>query len=248
MASSKSDKRFRGGTAGGALLRLSSDGFHCAPGEGNFAQGQLSAFRFEIAGWRRLTGQERKGGEFADEFGGFHADGDHLADEANDVFGIVLAVGIVDDAGTLVSGDAVLIDGPFKGAAVAQPVFVNLRRNPAEGQKAVVLKLGFVFGEAHLFDAPVELAGFLSQMCAYMHIVVDYWIFLRYHLLVVADTVRVQVLMSKEEAERFEVYCRERGFKKSTLIARLIRDHLNAEQFRPQRELFKASQEAQRPQ
>ena len=60
-----------------------------------------------------------------------------------------------------------------------------------------------------------------------------------------ADTVRTQVLMSREEAERFENYCRERGFKKSTLIARLVRDHLSEEQFNPQRELFKDSREGQ---
>ncbi len=58
-----------------------------------------------------------------------------------------------------------------------------------------------------------------------------------------AAPVRVQVLMSHDEAERFEAYCQERGFKKSTLIALLIREHLAQEQFRPQHELFKASTE-----
>ena len=53
-----------------------------------------------------------------------------------------------------------------------------------------------------------------------------------------AEAVRVQVLMSPEEAERFERYCQEQGYKKSTLIARLVRDHLDREHFRPQRELF----------
>jgi hypothetical protein len=53
-----------------------------------------------------------------------------------------------------------------------------------------------------------------------------------------ADPVRVQVLMSREEAERFEAYCYEKGFKKSTLIARLIREHLAEEHFTQQQELF----------
>ena len=56
-----------------------------------------------------------------------------------------------------------------------------------------------------------------------------------------ADGARVQVLMNREEADRFEQYCQERGFKKSTLIARLIREHLDQERFRPQRELPLAS-------
>jgi hypothetical protein len=63
-----------------------------------------------------------------------------------------------------------------------------------------------------------------------------------------SDMVRTQVLMSPEEAERFESYCRERGFKKSTLIVRLIREHLSQERFRPQQELFGASVEGTRPQ
>ena len=68
-----------------------------------------------------------------------------------------------------------------------------------------------------------------------------------YNKWVMADTVRTQVLMSREEAERFESYCRERGFKKSPLIARLIREHLSEERFRPQQELFKISEEGRVP-
>ena len=40
---------------------------------------------------------------------------------------------------------------------------------------------------------------------------------------------RIQVLLAKTEAERFEAYCRRQGFKKSTLIARLVREHLDKE-------------------
>jgi hypothetical protein len=49
---------------------------------------------------------------------------------------------------------------------------------------------------------------------------------------------RIQVLMEEDEAERFEDYCRERGFKKSTLIVRLVREHLDREAFHPQPLLF----------
>lgn len=42
---------------------------------------------------------------------------------------------------------------------------------------------------------------------------------------------KVSVLLEDLEFERFEAYCRERGHKKSTLIARLIREHLDAEAF-----------------
>ncbi len=46
-----------------------------------------------------------------------------------------------------------------------------------------------------------------------------------------ADLHRVQVLLDPAEALRFERFCRERGHKKSTLIARLIREHLDKQDF-----------------
>jgi hypothetical protein len=46
-----------------------------------------------------------------------------------------------------------------------------------------------------------------------------------------SDVFRVQVLLQTGEAERFERFCKERGYKKSTLIARLIREHLDSEGF-----------------
>ena len=53
-----------------------------------------------------------------------------------------------------------------------------------------------------------------------------------------ADLVRVQVLLPRPEADRFDAYCREKGFKKSPLIARLVREYLNRETFNPQSDLF----------
>ena len=40
----------------------------------------------------------------------------------------------------------------------------------------------------------------------------------------------VNVLLSESEFARFQEYCETRGYKKSTLIALLIREHLNEEQ------------------
>jgi len=57
------------------------------------------------------------------------------------------------------------------------------------------------------------------------------------------DTARIQVLMPRDEADRFEAYCHERGFKKSTLIARLIREHLAEERFTQQQDLFRTPAE-----
>lgn len=57
-----------------------------------------------------------------------------------------------------------------------------------------------------------------------------------------ADLVRVQVLMPKVEADRFDSYCREKGYKKSPLIARLVREHLDRESFYPQQDLFNREQ------
>jgi len=42
---------------------------------------------------------------------------------------------------------------------------------------------------------------------------------------------KISVLLCEGDAARFAAYCQERGYKKSTLIARLVRDHLDGEGF-----------------
>ena len=94
---------------------------------------------------------EVEGREGGDELLGFEGDGDDLADEAEDVFGVVGAVGVVDDAGAGVGGDAVLVDDPFEGGAVAEAVIEGGGGDAAQEQEVVVAEFGFVFGE-HLFE------------------------------------------------------------------------------------------------
>ncbi|MCC6312274.1 MAG: hypothetical protein IT345_15360 [Trueperaceae bacterium] len=43
--------------------------------------------------------------------------------------------------------------------------------------------------------------------------------------------VKVTVLLRPAESRRLDAFCEERGHKKSTLIARLVRDYLNQEGF-----------------
>ena len=52
---------------------------------------------------------------------------------------------------------------------------------------------------------------------------------------------RIQVLLGDGDAQRFQAYCRQKGHKKSTLVARLIREHLEREQFTYQPPLFESS-------
>ena len=47
-------------------------------------------------------------------------------------------------------------------------------------------------------------------------------------VLMASHLVRLTVLLKPQEAARLDAYCEESGHKKSTLIARLIRDHLDA--------------------
>jgi hypothetical protein len=49
---------------------------------------------------------------------------------------------------------------------------------------------------------------------------------------------KISVLLPGEEEARFCAYCEEKGYKKSTLIARLIREHLNQEGYASQATLF----------
>lgn len=51
------------------------------------------------------------------------------------------------------------------------------------------------------------------------------------------EPTRVHVLLPESEAQRFEAYCKVKGHKKSTLIVRLIRDHLDRERFDTQRKI-----------
>ncbi len=41
---------------------------------------------------------------------------------------------------------------------------------------------------------------------------------------------QITVLLDHAEFERFKLFCEEQGYKKSTLIARLIRDYLNSKE------------------
>lgn len=52
------------------------------------------------------------------------------------------------------------------------------------------------------------------------------------------ETAKISILVPKADAERFDAYCKDRGFKKSPLLARLIREHLAAEGYGLQPELF----------
>lgn len=49
---------------------------------------------------------------------------------------------------------------------------------------------------------------------------------------------RLTVLLDEDEDARFSAYCREKGFKKSTLIARLVRDHLDSLGYAAQSDMF----------
>jgi len=51
-------------------------------------------------------------------------------------------------------------------------------------------------------------------------------------------TKRLNVLLSPEDSERLDAYCRETGHKKSTLVARLIKEYLDRERFPQQSNLF----------
>jgi hypothetical protein len=78
---------------------------------------------------------------------GFEGDGDDLGDEAEDVVGVVGTVGVVDDAGAGVGGDAVLVDDPIEGGAVAEAVVECSGGDAAKEKEVVVAEFGFVFGE-----------------------------------------------------------------------------------------------------
>ena len=50
-------------------------------------------------------------------------------------------------------------------------------------------------------------------------------------------TRKISVLLPEEEAGQFDKYCQQLGYKKSTLIVRLIREHLEKQGFQPEFDL-----------
>lgn len=52
---------------------------------------------------------------------------------------------------------------------------------------------------------------------------------------------RITVLLPEDEAKKFEAYCEKLGHKKSPLIRRLIREHMDENGFQLQNEMFPAS-------
>ena len=91
------------------------------------------------------SGGEVEGGEGGDDLLGFEGDGDDLADEAEVVAFVVLAIGVVGDAGAGVGGDAVLVDDPVEGRAVAEAVVEGGGWDAAEGEGFVAAEGGLVF-------------------------------------------------------------------------------------------------------
>lgn len=49
---------------------------------------------------------------------------------------------------------------------------------------------------------------------------------------------RVTVILPALEGEAFEAYCHSKGYKKSTLISKLIREHIENSGFKHQPSLF----------
>jgi hypothetical protein len=74
---------------------------------------------------RALLRLYAEGGQFADDFHSFEADGDDLPDEAHDIFGVVRAIGIVGDAAAFINHYLILIHDPFERAAIVETAGVN---------------------------------------------------------------------------------------------------------------------------
>ncbi|MYN05372.1 hypothetical protein GTP41_25055 [Pseudoduganella sp. DS3] len=52
---------------------------------------------------------------------------------------------------------------------------------------------------------------------------------------------KISVLLDDAEAARFDAFCANRGYKKSTLIVRLIKEHLDREDYPLQGSLLSSS-------
>jgi len=87
-------------------------------------------------------------GEGVDDLHGLEAEVDDLGDEADDVLGVVGAIGVACYAGAFVGGDLVLIDNPVEGGTVAETIGEGLGGDGGEREGAfeVVGESGAVLG------------------------------------------------------------------------------------------------------
>jgi hypothetical protein len=53
---------------------------------------------------------------------------------------------------------------------------------------------------------------------------------------------KISVLLTQSQYERFCAFCRDKGYKKSTLVSRLIREFMDAEHYASQEALFRDDQ------
>ena len=109
------------------------------------------------------SGRKVERGEGGDDLLSLQRDGDDLADETEDVLVGVFAVGVVDDAGAGVGGDAVLVDDPFEGGAVAEAVLEGGGGDATEEQEVVVAEFGFVSGEL-LLEERGSVRGYVMRV------------------------------------------------------------------------------------
>jgi len=109
------------------------------------------------------SGRKVERGEGGDDLLSLQRDGDDLADETEDVLVVVFAVGVVDDAGAGVGGDAVLVDDPFEGGAVAEAVVEGGGGDAAQEQEVVVAEFGFVSGEL-LLEERGSVRGYVMRV------------------------------------------------------------------------------------
>ena len=67
-----------------------------------------------------LGGGGEKRGEGGYDFHGLEAEVDDLGGQADDVLGVVGAVGVAGDVGAFVGGHLILVDDPVEGGTVAE--------------------------------------------------------------------------------------------------------------------------------
>jgi hypothetical protein len=50
---------------------------------------------------------------------------------------------------------------------------------------------------------------------------------------------KISVLLDQNEYERFCAFCKDKGYKKSTLASRLIREFMDSQNYASQKDLFR---------
>src|ERR1051325_10025562 len=101
-----------------------------------------------------ILGELERGQTF-DDPNRLNANLNNLFNQPDDIFFVVVVVGVFDHLALIVPRYLMLVNNPMQRGTVSDFVLIRLWGNARERQEIVISDLRFVSGECHLLDLPI---------------------------------------------------------------------------------------------